>query len=212
MDRGSPTAQNMKCHARFEPGPSSTPTGEKNPTIRNHGVCNETNVQEINISHQTGKSSTQKCPFLGDMLVPWRVITSFCSNPGFFLWCRSFFHPILFRTFWGSPAARGLANVKNHILELNGLLSFKKDRRYMWRTKHTGSGSQQFPCRWHAWSTPPTPTKHSLLAETPHVADPSGVPGLVAIPLILYWAFWPRSVAFFANPSGKKNRNGPNDM
>ena len=130
MDRGSPTAQNMKCHARFEPGPSSTPTGEKNPTIRNHGVCNETNVQEINISHQMGKgkSSTQKCPFLGDMLVPWRVITSFCSNPAGL--CQVVFSPNSFRTFWGSPAARGLANVKNHILELNGLLSFKKDRRY----------------------------------------------------------------------------------
>ena len=71
--------------------------------IRNHGVCNETNVQEINISHQTGKgkSSTQKCPFLGDMLVPWRVITSFCSNPAVFFVVPGRFFTQFFSDFLG---------------------------------------------------------------------------------------------------------------
>ena len=35
---------------------------------------NMNTLQEINISHQTGfGKSSSKCPFLGDMLVPWRV-------------------------------------------------------------------------------------------------------------------------------------------
>ena len=100
-----PNSHKVQCHARLNRVLPTHPKQGKNPTIQTHGVCNETTLQG-SLTYPTKwekENHRLKMPFLGDMLVPWRVITSFLRGPLFFCCARSFFHPILFGLSGGRP-------------------------------------------------------------------------------------------------------------